>query len=63
MNLESLNLSLEKISKLKVEFGNFLQTQIQKKQNFENMFKKTQNEFGQFSKLKCCVWRILRTQI
>ena len=51
-------------SKLKGWVWRFPRTQIQKKQNPENMFFFTnQNEFGEFSKLKSWVWRILQTQV
>ena len=46
------NLSLEKISKLKVEFGDFLQTQHFSLENSPNSEKRSlESEFGEFSKL------------
>ena len=63
-NTHTQRLSLENSPNSRVEFGDFPELRF-KRNKIPNtcFFFTNQNEFGEFSKLKCWVWRILQTQI
>ena len=63
-NTHTQRLSLENSPNSRVEFGDFPELRFKRNKIPKNMFFfKNQNEFGEFSKFKCWVWRILQTQI
>ena len=64
LKIKRFFLSLENSPNSRVEFGDLAKLRFKRNKIPKNMFFfKNQNEFGEFSKLKCRVWRILQTQI